>query len=163
VFSRLAVINEGSTVCQLWGGPRVQPHLSRELPARAGVPFTRDHARDGRASPGIRSIHVRTTRQQGARVVFVATRHGVKELRVDRRRAVAVAVAAARAAGRLMGRRGRDYVGHTHEKGGEEDENGGKKGARRGVGWMMEVGEVSGGTDNNASPQGTIIPLASLL
>ena len=98
--------------------------------------------------------------------MFVATRHGVQELRVDRRRAVAVAVAVAaraRAAGRLRGRRGRDYVGHTHGKGGEEDENGRKKGARRGAGWMMEVGEVSGGTDNNASPQRTIIPLASLL
>ena len=58
-------------------------------------------------------------------------------MRVDRWRAVAVA-ARARAAGRLRGRRGRDYVGHTQEKGGREDENGRKKGARHGIGWMME-------------------------
>jgi hypothetical protein len=40
-----------------------------------------------------------------------------------------------------------------HEKGGEEDENGRKK-ARRGVGWMMmEDGESKRMTDNNASPK----------
>lgn len=134
------------------GGPAFSP-TSREHPARDGVPFTRDHARDGRASHGIRSIHVRATRQEGARVVFVSTRHSVKELRVDRWCAAAAAAATATAR-RLCGRRGRDYVGHAHEKGGEEDENGRKKGpaTRRWVDDGSRRGKRR--TDNNASPKG---------
>jgi hypothetical protein len=110
------------------GGPAFNP-ISREHPARPGVPFTRDHARDGGASPGIRGIHVRTTRQEGARVVLISTRHGVKKLRVDRWCAAAAAAATATARW-LRGRHGRDYVGHAHEKGEEEDEDGRKKGPR---------------------------------